>query len=352
MENDSPVVRQSCPNSDCQFYGKTKHGNIKKNGIFKLKRGRRQRYCCSACGKTFCSTTATPYHRIQHSRNTFDDVCYLSVEGLSKSAIARIKKLTWNTVSRWLERACVAAGQFNDHKLNGYPLQEIQADEIRSFMDRKKNPIWLITLIEVWSRLWPSYVVGRRSYRNIRKLFRNTLSRAELTAPLLITTDGFEPYGWVIKRLFGSGCVYGQVIKKRRKNRVVSIDRKLLIGTDKRLEEALCNSEDSETLNTSFIERHNLTLRRSCPYLQRRTNAHARKTDRLEENLELLQCHYNFIRPHMALKFGRILKTPTMQAGLASRPLTFREIFLARYLFALLLSCQCSTFGLRNSRAA
>ena len=240
------VVRQSCPNIDCQFYGKTKHFNIKKNGIFKLRRGRRQRYRCSACGKTFCSTTATPYHRIKYSRTTFDEVCYLSVEGLSKSAIARVKKLTWNTVARWLEKASAAAGRFNDHKLNGYPLQEIQADEIRTFMDRRKSPIWIITLIEVWSRLWPSYVVGRRSYRNIRKLFRNMLSRGDLTFSPLITTDGFELYFWVIKGIFGSACVYGQVIKKRRKNRVISIDRKLLIGTDKHLEEAFQKSSQQE----------------------------------------------------------------------------------------------------------
>ncbi len=352
MGSYSSAVRQSCPNTDCQFYGRTKWGNIKKNGVFKLKRGRRQRYCCSACGQTFCSTTATPYHRIQYSRNKFDEVCHLSVEGLSKSAIARVKGLTWNTVARWLERASAAAGRFNDHKLNGYPLQEIQADEIRTFLDRRKSPIWVITLIEVWSRLWPSCVVGRRSYRNIRRLFRETLSRAQLSGPPLITTDGFEPYSWVIQRLFGPACVYGQVIKTRRKNRVVDIARRLLIGTDNSLEEALQNSEDSETLNTSFIERHNLTLRRSCPYLQRRTNAHARETDRLEESLELLRCYYNFIRPHMALKFGRRFKTPAMQAGLTARPLTFRQIFLDRFFIAILLFWLNRAFSFRSRVAA
>ena len=39
--------------------------------------------------------------------------------------------------------------------------------------------------------------------------------------------------------------------------------------------------------------------------------------------------HYNFIRPHRALKFGREMLTPAMQAGLVSRPLTFRDIFTA-----------------------
>ena len=37
----------------------------------------------------------------------------------------------------------------------------------------------------------------------------------------------------------------------------------------------------------------------------------------------------NFVRPHGALKFGREIRTPAMQAGLTTRRLTFRDIFLA-----------------------
>ena len=43
----------------------------------------------------------------------------------------------------------------------------------------------------------------------------------------------------------------------------------------------------------------------------------------------LLRCYYNFVRPHGALKFGREIRTPAMQAGLTIRRLTFRDIFLA-----------------------
>ncbi len=33
------------------------------------------------------------------------------------------------------------------------------------------------------------------------------------------------------------------------------------------------------------------------------------------------------LRPHSALKFGREMRTPAMQAGLTTKALTFREIF-------------------------
>ena len=96
-----------------------------------------------------------------------------------------------------------------------------------------------------------------------------------------------------------------------------------------RFADALNNSEDSSTWNTSFIERLNLTIRQSSAYLSRRTLSHARSTERLDEHLELLRCYYNFVRPHGALKFGREIRTPAMQAGLTTRRLTFRDIFLA-----------------------
>ena len=58
-----------------------------------------------------------------------------------------------------------------------------------------------------------------------------------------------------------------------------------------------------------------------------------RPTARLEDHLELLRCHYNFLRPHRASKFGSEIRAPAMQAGLASRRLTFREIFSSTGVF-------------------
>jgi hypothetical protein len=57
----------------------------------------------------------------------------------------------------------------------------------------------------------------------------------------------------------------------------------------------------------------------------------------LEDHLELLRCHYNFLRPHRALKFGPEVRTPAMQAGLAKKRLAFRDIFLSIPKFLRLL---------------
>ena len=91
MSRQQRVIRQSCPDNKCQMYGQSGKGNVIRYGFFRLKRGKRRRYRCKVCGGTFCSTTGTVYHHIHSSRNTFDEVCSLSVEGLSKSAIAKVK---------------------------------------------------------------------------------------------------------------------------------------------------------------------------------------------------------------------------------------------------------------------
>ena len=91
-------------------------------------------------------------------------------------------------------------------------------------------------------------------------------------------------------------------------------------------------------MNTSFIERLNLTIRQRSAYLARRTLSHARATDTLEAHLELLRCYYNFVRPHGALKFGRGTRTPAMQARRAQRRLTLRDIFVSLRRVVLWLS--------------
>ncbi len=54
--------------------------------------------------------------------------------------------------------------------------------------------------------------------------------------------------------------------------------------------------------------------------------------------LELLRCYYNFVRPHGALTFGHETRTPAMQAGLATRRLTLRDIFVSLRRVVLWLS--------------
>ena len=178
-----------CPNTSS-----SKSASVIRHGYYRTKAGRRRRYRCTSCGKTFCSTRGTPYHRLQHRRSTFDEVASLSVEGVSKSAIARVKGLAWNTVDRWLERAAACCRRFNRSRPEALDIRELQVDELRAFAGRKDQVTWIFITIDVWSRLWPAALVGRRSYRNTRAVLRDVRNRVLGGRTLFIVTDGFDYY--------------------------------------------------------------------------------------------------------------------------------------------------------------
>ena len=165
------ISRFSCSNDKCKLHAKVGVGNIRHHGYSKTKHGQRRRYICKSCGATFSSTNGSAYHRLRASRNELGLACQMSAEGVNISAIARTLKRSWNTINRWLERARIACCKFQKKNLRGYNIIEMQADEIKAFIDSRKKTTWIFTIIEVSSRLWSSIKVGSRSYRNIRKLF-------------------------------------------------------------------------------------------------------------------------------------------------------------------------------------
>lgn len=175
---------RSCPNPKCSDHGKVGHGNVIRHSMYVTKSGRRRRFLCKTCGKTFASTSETPYYRLHKPRSDFDQVVQMTVEGVSISSISRIKSLAWNTVKRWQDLASRFAELFNEQHLRGFEVKELQADEICTFVDTKKKTTWILTAIEVWSRLWPSFEVGRRSYRNVRTVSNEVISRGEINSSI------------------------------------------------------------------------------------------------------------------------------------------------------------------------
>ena len=318
----------ACAKRGCDNRGKLGL-NIVGHGSFPTKWGRRWRYRCTVCGGTVSTHTGTAYSGLRCARREFDQVASLRVEGASISATARVTGHSRNTIARWLERASTAAKRFNQRMLRDCEIIELQADELCTFIGNKSRATWLCAAIEVCSRLWAGSVLGRRSSRNATAVLNDVILRGRVVGFPLVATDGFEYDVGVNERLFGSACVYGPVLKTRRTDRVVRVARRRRIGTAGRLKAALWESEDSETLHTSFVERLNLTIRQGSAYLRRRSPCHARGADQLHGHVDLLRCSYNFIRPHRALKFGRETRTPAMQVGLVNAPMNWSDIFTA-----------------------
>ena len=205
---------------------------------------------------------------------------------------------------------------------------EIQLDELKAYGAGRYDSTWIYNALEVSSRLWLTSEVDRRALRATRRFIaavRHTCTTGAV--PPLVPSDEFKYYEQVMKLAFGPSVVYVQVHNRYKRDQIVRTQSRLVLGAEWKYEAALDRCEDSKRPNTAYIERLNLYLRFMCSYLRRRTPAKMRKPQKLKDAVDLLRSFYNFIRPHSSLKFGRVTRTPAMQAEIFSRPLSWREIF-------------------------
>ncbi len=140
-----------------------------------------------------------------------------------------------------------------------------------------------------------------------------------------------------------AGLLYGQVQKAYRRRKVVRVTQVMRCGTREELRTALTKVGLSGRLNTAFVERVNLTVRRSVAALARRTWATAQAAPELLAHLEWWRTYYHFVRPHASLRLPLVKpierggrraprryrqRTPAMAAGLSSRRWTVCEFLL------------------------
>jgi hypothetical protein len=225
-------------------------------------------------------------------------------EGSSLATVARVLSRSPGTIARWVGRAGKFAPKFQERMVKRVKAKELQVDELRGYLEDRDQPTWVRSAIEVSSRLWTSVQIGRRIWRTTRLFFVMLRDQLDLTASRpLITTDAFKYNENCIFKTMSRRCLHAQIEKQVRGNRVVRIDRRLVLGSKGDLEEFFVESEDSKTINTSYIERLNLFKRNSCASLRRRTSCAAKAADALLSRIVLSRLYYNFIRPHGALRF-------------------------------------------------
>ena len=112
------------------------------------------------------------------------------------------------------------------------------------------------------------------------------------------------------------GLLYAQVVKARDHGRIVQVDSKIVFGNPKALAEKLTSLPTSATINTSFVERHNLTQRQSNRRLTRRTNGFSKDLSWFERQLWLSLAYYHLALPHRRLR--QPLPEPEPTRGLGS----------------------------------
>jgi hypothetical protein len=136
-----------------------------------------------------------------------------------------------------------------------------------------------------------------------------------------------------------------QVVKHRRKGRVVKVTTEVVFGTPEALGAYRKRSPASRRVNTAFVERQNNTMRQHNRRFTRKTLGFSKKRYWMERQLHLCVGDYHFCLPHSGLREeidpplptkgnGSPKKwrevTPMMAAGVTDHVWTLQELLMYR----------------------
>lgn len=258
------------------------------------------------------------------------------VDGTSIRATSRITGVAKGTILRLLESAGTVCAEYQDAILRNLPCRRIQADEIWSFVlgrDRNITPevrdhapsqvgsVWTWTAIDADSKLMLSWYVGSRDAFCAGEFVKDLASR--LSRRIQLTTDGLRLYVNAVEEAFGGEIDYAMLTKMygpsgNDKSPEVRYSPGRIAG----VETTYISGVPAERhINTSFVERANLTHRMGMRRFTRLTNGFSKKFENHCHAVSLHMFHYNFVRVHMTLG-----ETPAMAAKIADRAYTMLDV--------------------------
>lgn len=337
-----------CPNQQCTHYGSPGFGGhlVRRGydeGIPRLK--------CNMCQSTFSARHGTAYFEIHTDERIYTIAMRALAEGNSLRGTGRIVGIDKDTVCDWLDKSGRHCRAVTTYLFNNLHITECQLDELWSFVRKKEarlNALEKILMLYgdawVWIafapewRLVPAFVIGKRVQENADLLIERLKTVSCGFIPFF-TSDQLAHYPNALLNGYGipevildipgkrgrkpkpkllppSNLLYAQVVKRRDGGRVVEITKKIIFGDEKTIQACLTASTASRTINTSFVERNNLTCRQSNGRLSRKVLSFSKDLTWMEKHLWLSLAYYHFVLPHSSL--AQLLPEPQPTRGSGS----------------------------------
>jgi IS1 family transposase len=335
---------------------------------------------CTACEGYFPEHHGTILYGKQAAVELIVHVLACLAEGLGIRATARVFEVDPNTVLGWLVEAAEQLEAFACYFLCNVHIGQLQLDELYAVLSAVKDgesteakaikrlsrsPQWVWVAMDPESTLLLTIEVGDRTLAMAQRVVHHV---AQVLAPdcaPLFLTDGFREYMTALLTHYGQWMppprrqakgpmpklrwmprpqlLYAQGIKTIRRRRLVRVSHRVVFGTLEAVQQVLaaCGWQ----INTSLVERLNLTIRQHVAAIGRRVSTLCKGEDGLRQQLALYHCYYNFCLLHASLRLplpqpeptngrgsARLWqpRTPAIAAGLTNHVWTLREVLCYR----------------------
>ena len=367
-----------CPNLDCASRGWVGWGHLRAHGH--PRGGPWRQLLCVACRGYFLETRGTLFHGKRTSVDLIVPVLACLAEGLGIRGTARVCEGDAHTVLQGLIEAAEQLRAFSQHFLHDVRGQQVQLDELFALLSAvqagavseaeaierlERSPQWVWVAMDPESTLLLTLDVGERTLAMAQRVVHHV---AQVVAPDCaprFLTDGFREYLTALLTHYGQWVqpsrrqakgplpkprwlplpqlLYAQVVKTVRRRRLVHVRHRVVCGTLEAVQQvlAVCGWQ----INTSFVERLNLTIRQHVAAIGRRVSTLGKGEEGLRQQRALYHTYSNVCFPHASLRqalpqpepthgMGSTKQwrpcTPAMRAGLTDRVWTLREVLLSR----------------------
>jgi IS1 family transposase len=257
------------------------------------------------CQGTFSVRQGTAYFGVRAEEPNYTIAMRALAEGNSLRGTGRIVDVDKDTVCDWVGRAGRHCRVVTTYLFDTLHITECQVDELWSFVRKKEAHLsvaekvlalygdaWVwIAFAPEW-RLVAAFVVGKRDQEHANVLlervqavscgyipffpsdqlphYAHALLHVYGTPEVLLHIPGRRGPKPTPKRLPPADLHDAQVVKRRKSGRVVEVTTKIIFGSEAAVQARLAASLVSQTINTSFVERNNLTCRQCNGRLSRK----------------------------------------------------------------------------------
>lgn len=220
---------------------------------------------------------------------TRKQIFHLLCEGNGIRSITRLVGCAKASISELQKRFCLIIEFLNRKYITDLSIDEIEADELRTFIKHKDNIRWVYVAMDRKSRMILHFHIGNRDNTDA-KIFLTGLSY-KLNNISQVSTDCLKSYVSAVAK-----TPYGRI---EAATSSIGLLRSKYYG-----------QKLGRTI-TNRIETHNGNIRQHVSRLIRRTRCFSKKEEGLRQHLTLFFFYYNFIKIHKTLK-----TTPAVISGI------------------------------------